>query len=90
MTGEHHPSEETKFYYASLMGPLLGVYYPLPFDNERQNRVALNTSRLSKLWCSVYTRKEVEEQIEQFGGVMLPDEFANKLDYDSFAVEKRA
>lgn len=79
-----------KFYYASLMGPLLGIYYPLPFDNERQNRIVLNTSKLSKLWCSVYTRNEVEEQIKRFGGQMLPDEFANKLDYDSFAVEKRA
>ena len=80
----------TQYYYASLMGPLLGLYYPLPFDNERQNRIALNTSRLKGLWCSVYTRKDVEDQIRQFGGMMLPDEFANKLDYDSFAVEKRA
>jgi hypothetical protein len=77
-----------KFYYASLMGPLLGVYYPLPFDNERQNRTALNTSRLSKLWCAVYTRHEVEDRIKQFGGVILPDEFASKLHYDSFAVAK--
>jgi hypothetical protein len=74
--------------YASLMGPMLGVYYPLPFDNELQNRAALNTSRLSKLWCSVYTRDEVERQIKDFGGLILPDEFAGRLDYDAFAVEK--
>ena len=72
--------------YASLMGPLLGMYYPLPFDNEWQNRMALNTSRLSKLWCSVYTLEEVEQQIKLYGGFMLPDGFANKLDYDSHAV----
>lgn len=74
--------------YASSMGPLLGLYYPLPFDNELQNRKALNTSRLSKVWCSVYSRDQVEEQIKQFGGLMLPDEFATKLDYDAFAVDE--
>lgn len=80
------PSRE----YASLMGPLLGVYYPLPFESEGKNRIALNTSRLKGVWCSVYSREEVEMQIQQFGGVMLPDEFANRLDYDSFAVERGA
>ncbi len=77
-------------YYASLMGPLLGVYYPLPFQQERKNRAALNTSRLKSLWCSVYSREEVERQVKQFGGYIMPDEFADKLDYDSFAVEESA
>ena len=77
-------SEVTLF--ASLVGPLLGIYYPLPFDNERSARIALNTSRLAKLWGGVYTRAQVNESIAKRGGLMLPDSFARKLDYDSHAV----
>lgn len=76
----------TAKYYASLVGPLLGVYYPLPFDDEGTNRIALNTSRLQRLWHSVYRREGVEAQIELYGGVMLPDEYARRLDYDSYKV----
>ena len=73
--------------YASLMGPLLGMYYPLPFDDEGKCRVALNSSSLAKLWCSVYTSKVVDESIAKYGGIKLPDEYARKLDYDSHVVE---
>jgi hypothetical protein len=79
------PSERQ---YASLMGPLLGLYYPLPFESEYKNRIALNTSRLKSLWCSVYSREQVEVQVKQYGGIILPDNFARKLDYDSHAVEQ--
>lgn len=84
---KHGASLKMSKLYASLMGPLVGVYYPLPFNNEGKNRIALNTSRLQHLWCSVYTRKEVEAQIERFGGLMLPDKFVHDLDYDSHAVD---
>lgn len=76
-------------FYASLIGPLLGLYYPLPqvFDDspERQ-RLAMNSSRLAKLWHSVYSSDEVDRQIKEFGGLKLPDEFARRLDYDHHAV----
>jgi hypothetical protein len=74
--------------YASLTGPLLGLYLPLPFDNQIAARVALNTSRLKGLWCSVYTRPEVEQQIKEYGGVLLPARFAELLDYDAHEVRK--
>lgn len=74
--------------FASLVGPLLGVYYPLPFDGEVKNRLALNSSKLHKLWACVYTEKEVDEQVTRWGGVKLPDEFRLRLDYDSYIVEK--
>lgn len=75
--------------YVSLTGPLLGIYFPVSDDwNEAQIRRALNTSRLKNLWCSVYPRKEVFSQIIAYGGQILPDNFINMLDYDSFEVEK--
>jgi hypothetical protein len=75
-------------FYASLIGPLLGVYYPLPFTSQVQNRIALSTSRLKDLWCSVYPDFEVDLQIKQFGGLKLPETFAQWLDYDSDAVDR--
>jgi len=74
--------------YASLIGPLLGVYYPLPFEDELENRVALNSSRLEKLWCAIYEREQVELYIRRFGGTMLPEKYARALDYDSFLVDQ--
>jgi hypothetical protein len=76
--------------YASLVGPLLGVYYPLPaFDSEVEERVALNTSRLSLVWCTIYNEEEVDRQMKQFpGSVKLPDRFAALLDYDSHEVNR--
>lgn len=77
--------------YASLVGPLLGVYFPLPTEltNRVAEGVALNTSKLQRLWCSVYDEKEVDRMIKQFGGKKLPDHpFASQLDYDSHEVER--
>jgi hypothetical protein len=73
-------------FYASLVGPLLGVYYPLPFTNEFECRAALNCSKLRHLWCRILSREEVAQDLAEYGGVVLPDEFAMKLDYDSHAV----
>jgi hypothetical protein len=73
--------------YASLIGPLLGVYYPLPEGlNPRQERIAMNTSRLKLLWHNVYDEGEVDSQIREFGGTKLPDSCAKNLDYDSYEV----
>lgn len=72
--------------YASLIGPLLGVYYPLPFADEGKNRVALQTSRLKHLWCSVYTLEETQKQISEMGGIMLDESFVDKLDFNPHEV----
>lgn len=76
--------------YASLVGPLLGVYYPLPdeLDTELLQRLAMNSSRLSKIWYSVYTEAEVDRQITEFGGTKLPDSTADNLDYDSHTIHE--
>lgn len=85
--GEPTASSETR-YYASLIGPMLGLYYPMPAGfNKAQCRAAMNSSRMKSLWMSVYPRDEVVKQIEEFGGLMLPDQFAKQLDYDSAVVE---
>lgn len=82
-------------YYASLTGPLLGVYFPLPIDGAKDMREArivggtiLNTSKLKPLWCAVYDSDEVDKQIEEFGmdSLKLPDSYAGRIDYDWHAV----
>ena len=74
--------------YASLIGPLNGLYYPLPTEDEITARQMLNSSKLKMLWCSVYSKEDTEMYIERYGGSMLPDSFASQLDYDSFAVKE--
>lgn len=76
--------------YASLTGPLIGLYYPIPAEMTSgiEERVALNTSKLKSLWCSIYDEKEVDRQIAEFGGVKLPDKLARSLDYDAYEVDK--
>lgn len=64
--------------YASLTGPLLGLYFPVGAD-EAAARRDLNESKLARLWCSVYPEKIVDEQIQRWGGVKLPDDFASRL-----------
>jgi hypothetical protein len=75
-------------FYASLTGPLLGLYYPLPdeLETREQRGIAMNTSKLKSLWCSIYPEGEVDIQLLQFGGSKLPDECAGRLDYDYYAV----
>lgn len=78
--------------YASLIGPFLGCYYPLPdgLESEAEQRMAFHTSKLKDLWCSIYDDAEVDRQILAFGGHKLPDSFARKLDYDSHKVAMAA
>jgi hypothetical protein len=78
-----------KTLYASLVGPLLGLYYPMPVDDVIEARIACKTSKLTKLWCCIYTVEQMEANIKQFGGMILPDRFANLLDYDTYAVERK-
>jgi len=72
--------------YASLIGPLNGIYYPLPFEDDTKNRIALNTSRLKSLWCSIYNEEETNTCILKYGGFKLPEFYANELDYDTYVV----
>lgn len=72
--------------YASLTGPLLGFYYPLPFDDHDVCVCAMNTSRLASLWGGIYRSSDVDRLIQEFGGEKLPDRVAQLLDYDSHVV----
>lgn len=67
--------------YASLIGPLSGLYLPLPHHDNCAARVALNSSSLARLWCPIYTRDELPED-----AIVLDDGFARKLDFDAHAV----
>lgn len=63
--------------YASLIGPLLGYYYPMPKEFESHTdpelvfRKALSSSRLKTLWHSIYSEAETLGQIDTFGGKIL-------------------
>lgn len=74
--------------YASLVGPLLGLYYPMPAElpDEDSCRAALASSRLAKLWCSFYTEEQVDECITKWGGHKLEARYAGLLEYNQFAV----
>lgn len=76
--------------YASLVGPLLGLYYPLPDGTELQQRLMLNTSRLRGLWCAVYDEGEVDRMLLTHGGEKLPESMAKQLDYDHHKVFGKA
>jgi len=74
--------------YASLIGPLLGVYYPIGSDDDTTCRVYMNNSKLKHLWCSIYSEEKVDEQIRKWGGVKLPPDMAHRLDYDIYETDK--
>lgn len=80
---------DTPKLYASLIGPLLGMYYPMPAELDTVTKccLALNTSKLKSLWSSVYSKRAAEAQIQQYGGLLLPDNLAAHLDYDTYTVE---
>jgi hypothetical protein len=65
--------------YASLTGPLLGLYFPLPGQSETENRVMLNKSKLSKLWCSIYPESMVDKLIISSHGTKLDESYALNL-----------
>lgn len=65
--------------YASLTGPLIGLYFPLPYEDEEENRVLLSESKLSKLWCAIYTEAQVNEMIKDHGGMKLGKRYAMNL-----------
>jgi hypothetical protein len=41
-------------YYVSLIGPLIHCYLQVWAKNDLHVRLAMNYSRLSRAWCSVY------------------------------------
>ena len=66
--------------YASLTGPLLGVYFPLPEGDESEQRELLNSSKLKNIWCAIYTEDHVDDLARNHPGIIkLPKPFAMKL-----------
>jgi hypothetical protein len=74
---------EKQRYYASLVGPLVGLYYPMPSElSYEQCHHAMNTSKLAKLWCAIYTEEQVDGFLVKYGGQKLNSVRASTLDYD--------
>jgi hypothetical protein len=66
--------------YASLTGPLVGIYFPLPEGDEADQRLLLNNSKLKSLWCAIYTEAQVDDLARDHAGIIkLPQSFAMKL-----------
>jgi len=65
-------------YYVSLVGPLLGLYYPLPIPASVPIEKA-NAGRLRRLWCSLYTKESAQAAAEKYDGTLLPEAFAQRL-----------
>ena len=78
----------TRYFYASLIGPLLGVYYPVNAKDEHTARLMLNSSKLAKLWCGIYDPEMTQGLICDHGGIMLDDAYAQRLDYNCHFVEE--
>ena len=70
MSGGKTPKPE--ILYASLVGPLIGLYLPMSSPDVHEARINLNNSKLAKLWCAVYPESVVNEQIKKSGGIKLP------------------
>jgi len=85
-------------WYASLQGPLLGYYFPLPLKGNTPKHEArilgglmLNGCRkLKPLWCAIYDNEEVSQQITQFGGERIRESLADAIDFDWEYIEKDA
>ena len=83
-------------YYASLTGPFLGLYFPLPLRHDvtaHHARIAggamLNSdAKIQSAWCSIYDEAEVDRQITEFGGAKLPNAQAARLNFDWHVVHK--
>lgn len=58
--------------YATLIGPLHGLYFPLPDGTEKQHRDMLNSSALKDLWCALYDEETVDQLMSVYGGIKLP------------------
>jgi len=65
--------------YASLTGPLLGLYFPLPDQSEMENRTLLNKSKLAKLWCSIYPESEVNKLVATGRCIKLDESYVLNL-----------
>ena len=87
-------------FYASLVGPMMGAYYPLPpiekmideFGVHHYNNLygaLLNHSRLKSLWCAIYTEDEVNRHLDDYPNTfILPSYLTDRLweDHDHHAV----
>ena len=73
--------------FASLKGPLSGVFYPLPFAEREANLVTLQGSDLKDLWCDIYTLQEVREMTPQ--PVILPYTISRRLTPDLVGLERK-
>jgi len=75
--------------YVSLVGPLLGFYALVPgAETLEQARLMCNTDRrLRSLWCSAYTKEEVDRCIEQYGGQIIIL-YRDGMEYDYEALQE--
>ena len=78
-------------YFVSLIGPLLGCYLKIEDAPDKMTlRVALHHSRLKRLWCSIYTRANMPNEMELVGkpAIIIPCRYSNMPeDWHKYEVE---
>ena len=60
--------------YIALVGPLLGLYYPIPDDFEPDD---LRRWRLAGLGWNIYTEAQIDATDK--AAIKLPDDFAMRM-----------
>lgn len=58
--------------YVSLVGPFMNYYAEIPYaTNNLEAAWICNNSKLQHLWCSTYTREQVDRMIKDYGGQII-------------------
>lgn len=70
----HNHNHNPNGFYASLVGPFLGLYCEIPgAQSDTDARYMCNQDRrMQPVWCAIYTLEQVEDLIVQHGGQIIP------------------
>lgn len=74
--------------YVSLVGPFMNYYAEIPYaTNNIEAAWICNNSKLKNLWCSTYTREQVDRMIKDYGGQIITL-YKEGLDFSWYAFEE--
>lgn len=74
--------------YVSLIGPFMNYYAEIPYaTNNIEAAWICNNSKLKHLWCSAYTRAQIDRMIKDYGGQIITL-YPSGLDFDWYEFEQ--
>jgi len=77
-----------RFFYVTLVGPLLGYYIRVKAADTQHLGLMLNGSKLKRLWCAGYTLGQIQRDRKSYGLEELLQFKQDMLDYDYNKVEE--